>query len=387
MEVYGVTGTNGKTTTTFMIRAILTHAGRTPGLIGTIRYEIGGRVIPAIRTTPEAPDIQYMLDQMVRHGVRSVAMEVSSHALSQKRVWGIDYDVAVFTNLTRDHLDYHGDMSRYFAAKAGLFWSLGQIEKRGAAAINIDDPWGMALASTNGLKGELVTFGTHPGAAVRAEGVAFDGLRSSFRFRSPWGDADVELGMPGRFNVSNALAAMAACGARGVDPDLMAEALRHAGPVPGRLEPVPNVRGLQVFVDYAHTDDALTNVLGALRELTPGRLIVVFGCGGDRDRTKRPLMGAAASELADAAIVTSDNPRTEDPAAIIREIAAGMPAGGRHEEIPDRAQAIRRAIEMARPGDTVLIAGKGHESCQEMASRTIPFDDREVARRCLSGGT
>jgi UDP-N-acetylmuramoyl-L-alanyl-D-glutamate--2,6-diaminopimelate ligase len=385
LEAYGVTGTNGKTTTTFMIRGILTAAGRSPGLIGTIRYEIGERVIPATRTTPEAPDIHYMLDQMVRHGGRSVAMEVSSHALEQKRVWGVDFDVGVFTNLTRDHLDYHGDMGCYFAAKTQLFRSLGQFEKSATAAINIDDSWGMCLASTHGLKARLVTFGTHPGAMVRAEDVEFDGLRSSFRLRSPWGDADVALEMPGRFNVSNALAALAACGSQGIDPGLMAEALRHVGAVPGRLEPVPNRRGLHVYVDYAHTDDALANVLRTLREVSRRRLLVVFGCGGDRDRSKRPQMGAVAAQLADFAVVTSDNPRSEDAGAIIREIVAGMPPQGNYEVLPDRAAAIHRALEMAREGDTVLIAGKGHETYQETANRTIPFDDREVARTFLSG--
>jgi len=385
IEAFGITGTNGKTTTAFMLRHILDRAGRHPGLIGTIRYEIGDRVIPAARTTPEAPDIQFMLDQMVRVGCRSAVMEVSSHALDQKRVWGLDFDVGVFTNLTRDHLDYHKDIRSYFFAKTQLFRGLGGIEKEAAAVINIDDEWGMELANTPGLIARLLTYGTHPGAMIRAEDIEATAGGSTFRFLSPWGDVSVSLPLLGRFNVSNALAAMAAGCARGIAPEQMAAALAEMPAVPGRLELVANGRGPRVFVDYAHTDDALANVLVTLRALQPRRLICVFGCGGDRDREKRPLMGATAARLADHVVFTSDNPRTENPDAIIDEIMTGAGVRDGLERVVNREDAIARAISRAQPGDIVLIAGKGHETYQDFGSTVIPFDDREIARKCLRG--
>ena len=385
IEVFGITGTNGKTTTSFMIRQMLADAGRHPGLLGTIRYEIGDRVIPASRTTPEAPDVQFMMDQMVRSGCRSCVMEVSSHALDQKRVYGVDYDVGVFTNLTRDHLDYHKDMRGYYLAKTLLFRGLGQLEKDAHAVINIDDTWGMELANTQGLTAELVTYGMHSGAMVRAEEVELSPSGSVFLFNSPWGRAEVRMALMGRYNVSNALAAMAAGCVRGLKPEQMAATLANMQPVPGRLEPVANDRGFKVFVDYAHTDDALHNVLGTLRELRPKRLICVFGCGGDRDREKRPLMGAVAARKADLAIVTSDNPRTENPEAIIDEIMTGIGDAASVQRIADREQAIARAIALAGPGDIVLLAGKGHENYQDFGSTVVPFDDREVARKYLRG--
>jgi UDP-N-acetylmuramoyl-L-alanyl-D-glutamate--2,6-diaminopimelate ligase len=383
MELVGITGTNGKTTTSFMVREILASERRQPGLIGTVRYEIGSRVIPAIRTTPEAPDIQFMLDQMARSGCRSAVMEVSSHALHQQRTFGTDFDVAVFTNLTRDHLDYHHDMAQYFAAKMQLFRGLGQMQKRAHAVVNIDDPWGLQLANTHGLRAELITCGQHPGAAVRAEDIELDAQGTRFMMHTPWGATDAHLRLLGRFNVSNALAAVAACGALGIPPARSAAVLAGMGPVPGRLEPVPNRQGVLAFVDYAHTDDALSHVLATLRELAPRRLLVVFGCGGNRDRTKRPLMGAVASRLADYSIVTSDNPRREDPASIIAEITKGMTDAHPHEVVVDREQAIARAAREARPGDILLVAGKGHENVQEFASTVVPFDDREVLQRYL----
>ena len=383
LEMIGITGTNGKTTSSFMARDILKAAGRSPGLIGTVQYEIGERCIPASRTTPEAPDIQFMLDQMLRAGCHSAVMEVSSHGLDQKRAWGIDFDVGVFTNLTQDHLDYHKTMDHYFAAKTQLFRGLGQMEKRATAAINIDDPWGMQLANINGFSAELLTFGLHPSAMVRAEDVELGPDGSQFALRSPWGDAEVKLNLLGRYNVSNALAAMSACGALGVEPALMAEVLGRMDSVPGRLERIENERGFLVFVDYAHTPDALSNVLRTLRELTKRRLFAVFGCGGNRDREKRPMMGAAAAALADYSIVTSDNPRNEDPLAIIHEITPGFGGAGNFEVEADRAKAIARAVSLAREGDTVLIAGKGHETYQEYANTVVPFDDREVVRRLL----
>ena len=384
IELIGVTGTNGKTTVSFMCRSILRAAGRHPGMIGTVRYEVGNRVIPASRTTPEAPDIQFMLDQMVRSGCRSAIMEVSSHALEQKRVWGTDFDVAIFTNLTRDHLDYHETMENYFAAKTQLFRGLGGITKKAAAVINIDDPWGMQLANTNGLHAGLFTYGTHPGANARAEDIELSSTGTRFTFQSPWGAMDVHLRQLGRYNIYNALAAMTACGVLGIKPELMAAALHDMEPVPGRLEQISNTRGLLVFVDYAHTDDALQNVLTTLQDIKKRRLIVVFGCGGDRDKMKRPLMGAVAVREADHVILTSDNPRTEDPQQIIREIAAGVNGAKNFEVESDREKAIAKAIEMAKPGDIVLIAGKGHENVQELGKTVVPFDDRDVARRHLN---
>jgi UDP-N-acetylmuramoyl-L-alanyl-D-glutamate--2,6-diaminopimelate ligase len=385
IEAFGVTGTNGKTTTAFMIRRILEAAGRQPGLIGTIRYEFGNRVIPASRTTPEAPDIQFMLDQMVRQGCRAAVLEVSSHALHQKRVWGVDFDVGIFTNLTRDHLDYHQDMRGYFLAKSQLFRGLGDLEKSASAVINIDDAWGMEIANTQGLRAELLTYGLHPGAMVRAEDIRYGDHATSFFFASPWGNVPVTLPLLGRYNVSNALAALSACCARGIAPADAAEALSALPPVPGRLELVPNDRGLRIFVDYAHTDDALGNVLATLRELGPRKIVCVFGCGGDRDREKRPLMGAIAARLADRVIVTSDNPRTENPEAIIDEVMEGAGTREHVERVTDREQAIARALALAKPGDFVLVAGKGHENYQDFGSTVVPFDDREVVRRHLRG--
>lgn len=385
IELIGITGTNGKTTTSFMTRAILEASGRRAGLIGTIRYEIGERIIPAGRTTPEAPDIQFMLDQMVRNGCRSAVMEVSSHALDQQRVWGCDFDVGVFTNLTHDHLDYHKTMQSYFEAKSRLFRGIGQMNKRASAVVNIDDPWGMELANIQGLAAQLITYGTHDAAAVRAEEIELTGSGSSFAFRSPWGDARVELPLLGRFNVSNALAALATGGCLGIDLNVMVKALAAIPSVPGRLEHITNAKGVLAFVDYAHTDDALGNVLQTLRELRSKRLIVVFGCGGDRDKAKRPAMGTIAVRLADHVIVTSDNPRNESPESIIGDIVGGLTKAPNWETIVDREQAISKAVSMARPGDIILVAGKGHENYQELGKTMVPFDDREVVRRYLNG--
>ena len=383
LTTLGVTGTNGKTTTTYMIRDILRSVGRRPGLIGTVGYEIGARRIPASRTTPEAPDVQSLLDQMLQHGCDSAVLEVSSHALAQERVWGVDFDVGVFTNLTRDHLDYHGTMEGYFAAKARLFQELGRGGKRATAVVNMDDEWGGRFIALVGGGVELLTYGFHPAADVWAEDARYGEGGSAFRLRSPWGEADVRLQAMGRFNVQNALAALAAAGAVGVPLESSVAALAGFVSAPGRLEPIPNTRGLRVYVDYAHTDDALHHVLEMLRGIACGQLIVVFGCGGDRDRGKRPRMGAVAARWADHVILTTDNPRREDPRRIIEEIAAGIPAGASWESEVDRETAIARAIARARPGDIVLIAGKGHENYQEFERTVIPFDDREVARRRL----
>lgn len=385
LQSIGITGTNGKTTTAFMSRSIMAAAGRRPGLIGTVQYEIGARHIPAGRTTPEAVDLQSMMDQMVQSNCKSVVMEVSSHALDQRRVWGTDFDVGVFTNLSQDHLDYHNSMQDYFNAKSRLFRGLGQGEKKAAAVINIDSSWGMQLAAINGFRVQAITYGLHPAADVRAENVEMNRGGSSFTLHTLWGNADVTLPMPGDFNISNALAAAAACGSLGVDVSLIADVLSSLDPVPGRLQPVLNDRDLDVYVDYAHTPDALNNVLNTLREITEQRILLVFGCGGDRDQGKRALMGRTAAQLADYSVITNDNPRTEDPNRIAADIEAGFGSYQNFETILDRKRAIARAVQLAAPGDTILIAGKGHEQFQDFGKTVVAFDDVEAVSSCMAG--
>lgn len=382
LRLVGVTGTNGKTTTAFMIRAALADAGRHPGLIGTVQYEIGDRIIPASRTTPEATDLQNLLAQMVHVGCKSAVMEVSSHALVQKRVGGLDFDVAVFTNLTHDHLDYHHTLDEYFAAKSLLFRQLARRRKKPVAVVNLDDPYGQKLAAVP-LDAEVITYGLQSQAMVQTVNLRLSSHGSVVDLRSPWGPVALTLKLLGRFNVSNALAALSAGAALGLDPQRVAAVLARLPVVPGRLEEIPTGRGFQVFVDYAHTEDALQNVLNTLREITNQHVIVVFGCGGNRDRKKRPLMAGVADRLADYTVVTSDNPRKENPSAIIAEICAGFPRRDRYEIVADRQEAIFRALSLAEPGDIVLIAGKGHENYQEFANTIIPFDDRQVVRECL----
>ena len=386
IQVVGVTGTNGKTTTVFMIREILRAAGIPCGLIGTIHYEFGGRRLTATRTTPESIDLQRFFAESLRAGGQAMAMEVSSQGLAAERLRGTRFSAAVFTNLTIDHLDFHKTMEAYYDAKKRLFETLAARSPSAPAAVNIDDPYGRRLAGETFLAGRLFTFGCHPEAAVRAVDIQLSENSSSFCIRSPWGEVPVHLHLAGRFNVSNALGAFSVCGALGVPMEQMAAALEKMTCVPGRLERVEDPRGRHVFVDYAHTEDALRNVLQTLRETSIGRLICVFGCGGNRDRSKRPRMGAAVSELADFAVVTSDNPRNENPQDILNEILAGMDPGKPHRVEPDRARAIGAALQAAGPGDTLLIAGKGHETYQEVAGRMTHFDDREVVRNLLAEG-
>lgn len=383
LRMLGITGTNGKTTTACMARNILQTAGLRPGLIGTIRYEIGDRSIPATRTTPESVDLHNMFAQMVNAGCRSAVMEVSSHGLVQRRTWGIDYDVAVFTNLTHDHLDYHHTVDEYCEAKSLLFRGL-QGRPGQTALINLDDQYGSRLLEVASEHASAIAYGIqHPDARIRAVNLQLKPRGSEFDAVTPWGTLHLRLRLPGRFNVYNALAALGACASMGVDLPVIAPVLDALESVPGRLEEIKNTAGFQVFVDYAHTADALRNVLSAMREITAGRLILVFGCGGDRDRRKRPLMGAVAAELADYTIVTSDNPRKENPSAIIAEIRAGFAGHNNFEVVEDRYEAIVRALSLAERGDAVLIAGKGHENYQEFADTVIPFDDRQVVRECL----
>src|SRR6266478_953291 len=384
LKLAGVTGTNGKTTTTFLIKHICEKAGVRCGLLGTVQYEIGDRILPAIRTTPEALDIQELLAQIVNAGGRAAAMEVSSHALAQERTRGIEWDVAVFTNLTQDHLDFHRTMENYFEAKAKLFHDLASQSKKtkASAVINIDDRYGEKLIGRLTGKIPVVTYGLGMHADFRASNYRTEFAGTSYQLDAHGRSYLVRVPLIGRFNVANSMAALAAATVMGVNLRSAILSLARSPQVPGRLELVPAKRQFQIFVDYAHTDDALRNVLKTLRELKPRKLIVVFGCGGDRDRKKRPLMGRVADELADYAIITSDNPRKENPDAIIGEVEKGF-RSTHYEKIVERAEAIRHAVAMAQPRDLVLIAGKGHEKYQEFADHTIPFDDLQVARRAL----
>jgi UDP-N-acetylmuramoyl-L-alanyl-D-glutamate--2,6-diaminopimelate ligase len=379
LRVVGITGTNGKTTTAFLLRTILEHAGIRTGLLGTVKRIVGGVESEVVRTTPEAIDLQATFRRMLDAGDRACAMEVSSHALALRRTDGIRFEAAVFTNLTQDHLDFHADMEDYFLAKRRLFEPPEGAPPR-SAVVNVDDPYGRRLASEI----ECLTFSVSGAAAdFRAADVAFDRAGSRFRCLAPDGEVEVATGLPGHFNVENALAALAAAHSLGIDLDRAGEALAGAGRVPGRFEPLDEGQPYAVLVDYAHTPDSLENVLLAARRLTDERLICVFGCGGDRDRDKRPVMGRIAAEHADTCVVTSDNPRSEDPLAIIEQIVAGTGREGVIVE-PDRRAAIALALERAAPGDVVVIAGKGHEQGQELeGGRKIPFDDREVAREEL----
>ena len=383
LKMAAVTGTNGKTTTTFLIKHICEKAGLRCGLLGTVQYEIGDRILPAIRTTPEALDIQDLLAQIVNAGGRAAAMEVSSHALAQERTRGIEWDVAFFTNLTQDHLDFHRTMENYFEAKAKLFQDLlAQQKKKASAVINIDDRYGEKLIGRIAGKIPVVTYGLGMHADFRASNYRTEFAGTSYQLDARGRSYLVRVPLIGRFNVANSMAALAAATLMGVNLRNAILSLAHSPQVPGRLELVPAKRQFQIFVDYAHTDDALRNVLKTLRELKPRKLIVVFGCGGDRDRKKRPLMGRVTDELADHAIITSDNPRKENPDAIISEVEKGF-RSTHYEKIVDRSEAIRHAVAMAQPRDLVLIAGKGHEKYQEFADHTIPFDDIQVARRAL----
>ena len=373
----GVTGTNGKTTSAFLVQALLQAGGRQTGLLGTVKSVIGGIEHDVQRTTPEAIDLQETFRQMLDSGDRACVMEVSSHALDLHRADAIRFAAAIFTNLTQDHLDFHETMDAYYAAKRKLFVDL---EPR-ASIINVDDPYGDRLAAE---LPQPITFALHADAGYRASDVSTGLLGSTFSVSTPDGQIELTSPLRGEFNVYNVLGAFAAARALGVPAQTCAEAIATAGQVPGRFETVDDGQPFAVLVDYAHTPDSLENVLRAARELTEKRVIAVFGCGGDRDRGKRPLMGEIAGRLADLAIVTSDNPRSEDPQSIIEEILLGMPRGTPWEV--DRKRAIARAIEAADPGDVVVIAGKGHEQGQEFENgRKLPFDDVTVAHDILRG--
>ncbi len=373
LKVAGITGTNGKTTTAFLLREILESAGVRCGLLGTVKQVVGGTDEAVERTTPEAIDLQATFRRMLDGGDLACAMEASSHALALHRADAIEFDVALFTNLTQDHLDFHADMEDYFQAKRLLF-EMGP----GAAIVNTDDPFGRRLAE----EFECVTFSAAGAEAdFSARDISFDAAGASF---TVGGGCRLRTGLPGSFNVANALGAFAAALALGVDADAAAVGLAGAAAPPGRFEPIDEGQGFAVLVDYAHTPDSLDNVLRAAREMTAGRLLAVFGAGGDRDRDKRPKMGRAGADNADLVFVTSDNPRSERPEAIVADVLAGIEGRDGVEQEVDRRAAIALALSRAEAGDTVLIAGKGHEQGQEFENgRRLPFDDREVAREEL----
>ncbi|HMT05044.1 MAG TPA: UDP-N-acetylmuramoyl-L-alanyl-D-glutamate--2,6-diaminopimelate ligase [Solirubrobacterales bacterium] len=376
LRMAGITGTNGKTTTAFLLADILEYGGLPSGLMGTVKQVVGGTEEDVVRTTPEAIDLQAAFRRMLEAGDEACVMEVSSHAMAMHRADAIDFDLAVFTNLTQDHLDFHSDMEEYFQAKRLLF-----AAGPDASVVNVDDEHGRRLAT----EFDCLTYSADGRAAdYSAVDVGFDASGATFTVQSEHGDLPVRTALPGAFNVANALAALAGAIALGIDPDEAVAGLSGAGRVPGRFEPIDEGQDFAVLVDYAHTPDSVENVLRAARGLTSGRLIAIVGAGGDRDRAKRPLMGQAGAELSDLAVITSDNPRSEDPAQIIEDVLGGIESRESVLVEQDRDAAIGLAIREAGPGDTVVIAGKGHEQGQEFENgRKIPFDDRDVARRHL----
>lgn len=381
LAVTGVTGTNGKTTTVYALDAALRRLGRVTGMVGTIEYRVAGEVTGAVNTTPESLDLVRMMARTADAGGSHFQFEVSSHALALERVHGLRFHTAVFTNLTQDHLDFHGTMEEYFEAKCRLFQGAGGPPPAWAV-INADDEWGRKIRLNGGA--QRLTYGLHGAADLKAEEVAagFDGLR--FRVRHPKGRTDVRSALCGQINVYNLLACFGALWSLGFEGEAIAEGIAALESVPGRFERVDEGQPFLVVVDYAHTDDALRNAIRVARALDPRRIITLFGCGGDRDRRKRPLMGQAAGELSDFVVLTSDNPRHEDPLMIINDALVGVRRTDvRHVVEADRERAIRRAIEEAAPGDIVLLTGKGHETYQQVGDEKRPFDDRLKAREIL----
>ncbi|MFA4889317.1 MAG: UDP-N-acetylmuramoyl-L-alanyl-D-glutamate--2,6-diaminopimelate ligase [Candidatus Omnitrophota bacterium] len=377
IKVIGVTGTNGKTTITYLIEAMLIEAKLPSGVIGTVNYRFKDTVIPAKNTTPGPVEIEALLAQMLQQGLHYCLMEVSSHALDQGRVRGLDFNSAIFTNLTQDHLDYHKNMEHYFQSKALLFKSL---RPSALAVINGDCVYAKNLI--NHTRAKVITYGIENKAQVFARNIQFDRVKSEFDLVAPKLKTRIVTGLIGRHNVYNALAGIAWALQEGIDITFIKEALAKFSCAPGRLEQVRLRKDFSVFVDYAHTDDALKNVIESLRQLTQRKLIVVFGCGGERDKLKRPKMGRVVSEMSDYAIITSDNPRGEDPQEIIRDIQAGIRKQN-YCVIPERLKAIKKSLSIAKAGDIVLVAGKGHENYQIIKDKVIPFDDREAVKLCL----
>ncbi|MBU0513558.1 MAG: UDP-N-acetylmuramoyl-L-alanyl-D-glutamate--2,6-diaminopimelate ligase [Proteobacteria bacterium] len=403
LTLIGLTGTNGKTTTSYLVESVLQAAGYRVGYLGTIDRRFGGKVLPAPTTTPESAEIQALLSEMIRAGITHVILEVSSHALVMDRVEDCHFDVAVFTNLSRDHLDFHPDMEAYFQAKLRLFTEIMPSSAKSSrlAVTNLDDPRGGRIQPPRGAP--LLRYGLNPGTDVTARDVDLDLTGARGKISTPEGEIDLDLKLPGRYNLLNALAAGAVGIGLGIEPKIIAAGLAAVRGVPGRLERVTARGGDEpvVLVDYAHTPEALANAVGEVKALTRGRLFTVFGCGGDRDHGKRPLMGAAAGRLSDAVVLTSDNPRTEDPLDIIAMVEPGLRDLGRrpvdpgaarqtglngnsYARVPDRSEAIGLAVDLAGPGDVVLIAGKGHEDYQIVGRTKHRFDDREVARAALA---
>ena len=384
----GITGTNGKTTTSYLVESIFTKAGLRPGVLGTISYRFDGESVPAPNTTPFATELQRFLASVAKRGGKSCVMEVSSHALALGRVEGVSFDMAVFTNLTQDHLDFHSTLENYAAAKRKLFESIepksSKPYSRGCV-INGMDPFGARMAEASRV--QVLTYRVQGPADVYAKQVQSDASGSRFELIGPDVHIPIHLPLIGEYNIANALAAATVGICQNIPQEVIRDGLNQAPAVPGRMELVRAGQPFSVVVDYAHTDDALRHVLQALRRLQPKKLITVFGCGGDRDRTKRPLMGEAAARLSDEVLVTSDNPRSEDPVRITLDIEVGLRRSGatNYRIIVDREEAIAEALRTARAGDIVLIAGKGHETYQIVGDKTLPFDDREVARRILTG--
>jgi UDP-N-acetylmuramoyl-L-alanyl-D-glutamate--2,6-diaminopimelate ligase len=383
ISLTGITGTNGKTTTSYLLDSILRAAGKITALIGTIEYHLGDRVLPAVNTTPESLDLYRLFAELEQMGGSFATMEVSSHALALGRVYGMHFHTAIFSNLTRDHLDFHRTMEDYFAAKQMLFTGAGAPAPP-FAVINRDDEYGAGIKVGPGT--QIFWYGLGKDAGVRARHISsnFDGLR--FEVQAPGGRFTIQSPLIGRINVYNILSACCAGLSYGLPPETIVAGIAQCRAVPGRFERVDEGQPFVVVVDYAHTDDALRNVISMARSLEPKRVVTLFGCGGDRDRTKRPIMGQVAAELSDFVVLTSDNPRSEDPLDIMNDVLVGL----RRKDTPclaepDRATAIRRVIEEARPGDIIILAGKGHETYQVLKDRTIPFDDREVAREVLRG--
>lgn len=380
MKVVGITGTKGKTTITYLLEEILKKSHFLPGVIGTVSYRGPNMKISAERTTPEAADLQKMLQEMLAHGVTHCLIEVSSHALDLKRVLGIGFDIALFTNLSGDHLDYHHSMERYFEAKKKLFFL---NRKKRMAVINADDSWGKKLISE--LSTSVITYGLEPGALVRGENFKLTKKGIELSVNHPAGNLLVSSPLLGKPNLYNILASIAVALTLNIPISAIKEGIAALQGVPGRFEKIKNSLGLHIFVDYAHTDDALRNLLEAIRELNPKRIFLVFGAGGDRDKTKRARMGEVAGALADWTILTSDNPRSEDPLAIISEIEKGIKKTGikNYKVLPDREEAIEHALSLGEKGDYILVAGKGHENYQIVKDKIIPFNDSEVIRKIL----
>lgn len=379
LNMIGVTGTNGKTSTTYFIESVLNHINRKTAVIGTVEIRIGGKkreIDFATSTTPDTIELNQMLRIMADESCNDVVMEVSSHSLELKKVKGIDFNVGVFTNLTQDHLDFHKTMENYCKAKAKLF----KMCKHGV--INADDPWADKIAE--GATCNIMTYSIDKPSDLQAKNIEYLMDRVHFTVNINGSDVRFELKVPGRFSVYNALAAIGAMLSMGIDIENIKEGINNIKGVPGRIQNIPNAKGFNVIVDYAHTPDGLENIINAVREFTKGRIITVFGCGGDRDKTKRPIMGKIVAELSDIAVVTSDNPRSEEPNSILKEIEVGVkPITDKYEMIVDRKEAIKRAIEIAEKGDSVIIAGKGHENYQILGDKTIHFDDAEVAKEIL----